>query len=325
MVLPTFSFATTAEEVAAALADEIKGKNVLVTGTSMNGIGFETARAIARHANLVIMTGHNQERLKRARDAIKTELPSANIRPLILDLSSLAAVRTAAAEVNAYQEPLHVVIHNAAATVGPFKLTADNLESQVATDHIGPFLLTKLLAAKILGATTVDYTPRVVFVSSVGHSSGTGVNFNTLGRPDPALYEPMEAYYQAKAANVLSARELSRRSNGRINAYSLHPGAIYTNIMQSNEAQDMLRGRGILNADGSLNTDKVPFKTIPQGAATTVVAAFDPRLNDVPDAYLLDGVVANEKIAPHSADPANAERLWTLTEEIIGERFVFDV
>ncbi|KAJ7451893.1 hypothetical protein FB451DRAFT_1524441 [Mycena latifolia] len=303
MALPTFSFATTAEEVATALADEIKGKNVVVTGTSMNGIGFETARAIARHANLVIMTGHNQERLKRARDAIKIELPSANIRLLILDLSSLAAVRTAAAEVTAYHEPLHVVIHNAAAAVGPFKLTADNLESQVATDHIGPFLLTKLLAAKILAATTADYTPRIVFVASSGHSSGTGVNFNTLGRPDPALYEPMEAYHQAKAANVLSARELSRRSNGSINAYSLHPGVIYTNIMQTNEAKVILWGIGILNADGSLNTDKVPFKTIPQGAATTVVAAFDPRLNDVPGAYLCDGNVANEKIAPHSTDP----------------------
>ncbi|KAJ7431781.1 hypothetical protein FB451DRAFT_1318746, partial [Mycena latifolia] len=266
MVLPTFSFTTTAEEVATALANEIKGKNVLITGTSINGLGFETARALAKHANLVIITGHNEERLKRARDAIKAELPAANIRPLVLDLSSLAAVRIAAAEVNAYPEPLHVVIHNAAATVGPFKLTADNLESQVATDHIGPFLLTKLLAAKILAANTVDYTPRVVFVSSIGHSSGTGVSFNTLGRPDPALYEPMDAYSQAKAANVLSARELSRRSSGRIKAYSLDP--VYTNIMQSPEAEAFLKNIGVLNTEGRPNTEKIPFKTIPQGAAT---------------------------------------------------------
>ncbi|KAJ7446954.1 hypothetical protein FB451DRAFT_1290907, partial [Mycena latifolia] len=303
MVLPTFSFTTTAEEVAAAFADEIKGKNVLVTGTSMNGIGFETARAIARHANLVIMTGHNQERLKRARDAITAELPSANICPLIVDLSSLAAVRTAAAEVNAYPEPLHVVIHNAAAAVGPFKLTADNLESQVATDHIGPFLLTKLLAAKILATTTVDYTPRVVFVSSNGHSFGAGVNFDTLGRPDPALYEPMGAYCQAKAANVLSARELTRRSSGRIKAYSLDPGAVYTNIMQTPDAVASLKKLGALDAEGKPNTEKVPFKTIPQGAATTVVAAFDPRLNDVPGVYLSDCIVAEEQVAPHCTDP----------------------
>jgi NAD(P)-dependent dehydrogenase (short-subunit alcohol dehydrogenase family) len=106
---------------------------VLVTGTSPNGIGFETARVIAKHANLVIITGYNLERygiyfsitrapnprninaepavctrLKLSEDAIKREVPTANIRPLVLDLSSLAAVRTTAAEINAYPEVLHV-------------------------------------------------------------------------------------------------------------------------------------------------------------------------------------------------------------------------
>jgi NAD(P)-dependent dehydrogenase (short-subunit alcohol dehydrogenase family) len=100
---------------------------VLITGTSLNGIGFETARVLAKHANLVIITGHNSDRLKLssnlrfngihevvnarlklAEETIKKELPSANIRPLILDLSSLSSVRKAAAEVNALPEPLHV-------------------------------------------------------------------------------------------------------------------------------------------------------------------------------------------------------------------------
>ncbi|KAJ7465006.1 hypothetical protein FB451DRAFT_1488007 [Mycena latifolia] len=324
MSLPTFSFATTADEVVTALADQIKGKNVLVTGTSLNGIGFETARALAKHANLVIITGHNSERLKLAEDAIKAEQPLSNIRPLIVDLSSLEAVRKAAAEVNAYSEPLHVVIHNAAATIGVFKLTMDKLESQMATDHIGPFLFTKLLAAKILAAGTADYTPRVVFVSSVGHGFGTGVNFSTIGSPDPAGYEPMEAYYQAKSANVLCAIELSKRSNGRINSYSLDPGAIYTNIMHgSKESVAGLQKLGVLDPDGRPSNEKFSFKTIPQGAATTLVAAFDPRLNDKPGTYLSDCREANDEIAPHSSDPANAEKLWTLTEKIIGEPFAF--
>ncbi|KAJ7465009.1 hypothetical protein FB451DRAFT_1561445 [Mycena latifolia] len=323
MSLPTFSFATTADEVAAALVDEIKGKNVLVTGTSLNGIGFEAARALAKHANLVIITGHNSERLKLAEDAIKAEQPSSNIRPLIVDLSSLDAVRKAAAEVNAYPEPLHVVIHNAAATVGVFKLTMDNLESQMATDYIGPFLFTKLLAAKILAAGTADYTPRVVFVSSIGHSVGTGVNFSTIGSPDPAGYKPMEAYYQAKSANILCAIELSKRSNGRINSYSLEPGAIYTNLMYgSKESVAGLQKLGVLDSDGRPSNEKFSFKTIPQGAAT-LVAAFDPRLKDKPGTYLSDCREANDGIASHSSDPANAEKLWTLTEKIIGERFAF--
>ncbi|KAJ7904830.1 hypothetical protein B0H13DRAFT_1881619 [Mycena leptocephala] len=246
MSRPTFTFSTTAEEAATVLTDEIQGKNVLITGTSLNGIGFETVRALAKHANLIVITGHNPDRrrLKIAEDTIRKELPSANLRPLILDLSSLAAVRKAAAEVNTYPEPLHVLIHNAAATIGSFKLTADNLESQMATNHIGPFLLTKLLAPKILAARTTHYTPRVIFVSALGHAFCDGVNFKTMEHPDPESYEPMNGYFQSKSANVLSAIELSKRSKGQINAYSLHPGIIFTNIMQKEDAVTGLQKMG---------------------------------------------------------------------------------
>ncbi|KAJ7142309.1 hypothetical protein C8R44DRAFT_923836 [Mycena epipterygia] len=268
MSLPTFSFSTTADEVATTFAAEIQGKN----GTSLGGIGFEAARVIAKYANLVIITGYNFERL-------------------VLDLSSLAAVRKAAAEVNAYPEPIHVLINNAAASFGEFKLTVDKLENQMATDHIGPFLFTKLIAPKILATGTASYVPRVVFVASIGHSFGTGVNFDTIAHPDSANYTDTDAYSQAKSANVLTAIEISKRSKGRINGYSLHPG--------------------------------VEWKTLPQGAATTVTAAFDTRLNDKPGAYLFDCNEATKDIAPHSSDPVNAAKLWTITEEIIGEKFTF--
>ncbi|KAJ6584412.1 hypothetical protein B0H19DRAFT_1104940 [Mycena capillaripes] len=324
MSQPTFSSTTTAEEVATAFAGELRGKNILITGTSLNGIGFETARVLAKHANLVVITGHNSDRLKLAEDAIKKELPSANIRPLILDLSSLAAVRKAAAEVNAYPEPLHVIIHNAAATIGPFKLTVDNLERQMATNHIGPFLLTKLLTPKILAACTAHYTPRVIFVSALGHTFCTGLNFDTLKRPNPENYEPLDAYFQTKVANVLSGIELSKRSKGQINAYSLHPGVIYTGIMQKEETVPELQKRGLLNAEGLPNfSEKYPWKTLPQGAATTMVAALDPSLNGKPGAYLSDCIVANQDVAAHSSDPVNAEKLWNVTEMIIGETFLF--
>ncbi|KAJ7921110.1 hypothetical protein B0H13DRAFT_2267976 [Mycena leptocephala] len=325
MSLPTFSFSTTADEVATVFADEIRGKNVLVTGTSPNGIGFETARVIAKHANLVIITGYNLERLKLSEDAIKRDVPSANIRPLVLDLSSLAAVRKAAAEINAYPEVLHVLIHNASAPFGPFKLTVDKLENQMATDHIGPFLLTKLIAPKLLaaGAATPSYVPRVVFVSSNSHAFNDGINFATFAHPEAASYQSFDAYFQAKSANVLMARELSRRSGGRIRAYSLHPGTTYTNIHQKEDTIRELQAAGILGADGQPSTEKMKWKTIPQGAATTAAAAFDTRLNDIPGAYLSDSTEANNEVAAHSSDPVNAERLWTVTEEIIGEKFVF--
>ncbi|KAJ6595152.1 hypothetical protein DFH09DRAFT_1413084 [Mycena vulgaris] len=321
---PAFSFATTADEVATAFAEEIRGKNVLITGTSLNGIGYETARVIAKHANLVIITGYNAERLKLSETAIKEDVPGANIRLLTLDLSSLAAIRTAAEEVKSYSEPLHVLVHNAAATIGPFKLTVDNLESQIATDHVGPFLFTKLLTPKLLAAATAHYTPRVVFVASLAYSFGNGVNFDAVEHPSGEKYSSgADAYFQAKSANILTASELSRRAKGKLSAYSLHPGVIFTNINQKEESIPEMQALGILGPDGLPNNEKFEWKTIQQGAATTVAAAFDPRISDQAGAYLDNSTVASETVVPHTSDPANAERLWTLTEKIIGETFTF--
>ncbi|KAJ7722504.1 hypothetical protein B0H16DRAFT_1896115 [Mycena metata] len=316
-----FTAATTAEEVASVFQEQIRGKNVLITGTSINGIGFETARAIAKYANLVIITGYNTERLKLSEEAIKKEIPGANVRPLILDLTSLAAIRKAAAEVNAYPEPLHVLINNAASGGGKYKLTVDNLEDQMATDHIGPFLLTKLLVPKLVAAGTTGYTPRVVYVASDAHKFGQGIDLDTVARGDPENFGAFPRYFEAKSANILSAIELSKRSQGRINGYSLHPGAIFTNIQQKEETKADFVQFGFLNPDGSPNTDKFPWKTIPQGAATTIAAAFNPELDATPGAYLVDCVEANAERAPHSSDAGTAAKLWTITEGIIGEEF----
>ncbi|KAJ7153979.1 hypothetical protein C8R43DRAFT_443910 [Mycena crocata] len=321
--VPAFSFSTTADEVATAFSQQIKGKNVLITGTSLNGIGFETARVIAKHANLVIITGYNDERLKLSEQAIKTEVPAANIRRLALDLSSLSGVRKAATEVNAYSEPVHVLIHNAAATIGPFKVTVDNLESQFATDHVGPFLLTKLLTPKLLASATAEYTPRVVFVASKAHAFGNGVDFDSIEHPNAEGYNSGTAYFSAKSANILTASELSRRSKGALNAYSLHPGIIFTNINQNEEAIPGMQALGILGPDGKPNEEKFQWKTIPQGAATTVAAAFDPLISNQPGSYLDDSAIANDSVAAHSSDSANAQKLWALTEKIIGEKFTF--
>ncbi|KAJ7140145.1 short-chain dehydrogenase [Mycena filopes] len=321
--LPAFSFASTAEEVATALADNIRGKNVLITGTSLNGLGFETARVSAKYVNLIIITGYNDERLKLSEAAIKKEVPHANIRRLVLNLSSLASVRKAAQVINASPEPLHVVINNAASAWVDFTLTEDGLETQFATAHVGPFLFTKLLAPKLLAARTPTYTPRVVFVASSGHTSGKGVDFDDIAAPDEAKYDKANAYFQAKSANILTAIELSKRSKGAINAYSLHPGVVHTEAQQKEDSIPTLVALGVLHPDRTPNTD-YPWKSLHQGAATVVTAAFDPRINDKPGAYLSDSAVANEEIAPHSSDPANAERLWNVTEKIIGERFTFE-
>ncbi|KAJ7449235.1 hypothetical protein FB451DRAFT_1531562 [Mycena latifolia] len=322
--MPTFGFSTTSDEVATAFADEIKGKNVLVTGTSLNGLGFEAARVIAKYAALVVITGYNAERLKLSEDALKEEIPAANIRPLVLDLSSLASVRAAAAEVNAYAENIDVLIHNAASHVCAFKLTVDGFEHQMATDHLGPFLFTALIFPKLLAAQHAGWTPRVVYVSSGAHAWCDGVDFDAMERPSAVGYTGMRAYAQAKSANTLTASELARRGRGRVNAYSLRPGAIATNFVQSGEAQKELLAAGVITEDGkpNLSNTKLMWKTLPQGAATLVVAAFDSSLNDKPGCYLSDCVEENKLVQPHSADPVAAEKLWTLSERLVGAKFL---
>jgi NAD(P)-dependent dehydrogenase (short-subunit alcohol dehydrogenase family) len=136
----------------------------------------------------------------------------------------------------------------------------DGLENQFATDHVGPFLFTKLLAPKLLAAATASYTPRVIFVASAAHAVGGGMDFDVLAKPDEAKYQISDAYFQAKSANILTAIELSRRSKGVINAYSLHPGGtpyiadcggadvqfavIFTNMTQKKESTAELQALG---------------------------------------------------------------------------------
>nr|GAT53655.1 short-chain dehydrogenase/reductase family protein [Mycena chlorophos] len=308
----------TAQEIATARAENIKGKNVLITGTSLNGIGFEVARVIVKHANLVIIAGHNDERLKLSEEAIKKETPSANIRRLILDISSLAAVRKAAAEVNTYPEPLDVLIHNAAAGLLPFRRTVDGYESQIATSHIGPFLFTKLLASKLLAS---RLTPRMIYTSSSLHADG--VNLDLLKTPDETTYTTMGAYGEAKAALILTAIAISRLSRGKILGFSLHPGIINTNINNHPDALPLLKSHGVMTEDGQPNTKDFQWKTLGQGAATTIAAAFDPSIESTPGVYLDDCKVANDHVLPRTSDPAVAERLWIATEEIVGEKFEF--
>ncbi|KAF7302606.1 Short-chain dehydrogenase/reductase family protein [Mycena chlorophos] len=321
MSTPAFTAKTTAKEVADAFAEQIKGKTVLITGTSLKGLGFTTAQAFAKNAGLVIITGRSLPKLKETEAALKAEYPSANIRPLVLDLASRASVRKAAAEVNAYPEPLHILIHNAATIIGPFALNEDKLESQFSSDHVSPFLLTKLLAPKLLASTTTAFAPRVIFVSSLAHTFAS-IDWETAAKPDASKYSAINAYAQAKVANVLAAKELTRRSKGKIQSFSLHPGTIATGEAPENVAT--LKEIGIYTPEGKPNLEAAQWKTREEGSATTIAAAVDPSLEGKGGAYLVDSVLADDQVSAFGADPANARKLWDLTEELLGEKFTFN-
>jgi NAD(P)-dependent dehydrogenase (short-subunit alcohol dehydrogenase family) len=204
-----FGATTEAEEVATYFENEIKGKTVLITGATWGGLGAEAARVIAKHhAALVIVAGRKQESLDDTIQKIKAENSSANLRSLILDLSSLESVRSAAAEVNTYSESIDVLIYNAGIMGGPHYTTKDGLEGQFGTNHIGPFLFTNLILPKILASKTG--ASRIVNVTSIAHII-TPVIFEDPLFDNGKTYNKWWAYGQSKTANILFARELSNR------------------------------------------------------------------------------------------------------------------
>lgn len=162
---------TSIHELVSDYAQIIKGKTILTTGVTPNSLGHIFASAVAAASPaLLILAGRNPAKLQHTAAAIAVVHPGAQTRNLIVDLCSLASVRKAAEEVNAWADvpSVDVVVNNAGVMAVDFALTPDGFETQFAASHIGHFLLTNLIMDKILASES----PRVVNVSSDGHRLG---------------------------------------------------------------------------------------------------------------------------------------------------------
>jgi len=309
-----FGFSTTAEEVATVLASEIKDKNVLITGISPKSLGAETARVIAKFngAGIVILAGRSRANLEQTEKDIKSETPGANLRLLILDLDSFAAVRKAADEVLAYPEPLHVLINNAGVMAIDYRKTVDGHEAQFGVNHLAHFLFTSRIFPKLR-----EYNPRIVNVSSWGHRFGP-VRFDDPGFSNGEKYDRWEAYGQSKTANILFSRELARRG---VTSFSLHPGSIETNLAAAVPIEALIK-LGVYNEKREpLNSERFPRKTLGEGTSTHIVAAFDPAIIPHSGSFLEDANVREDRVVPHATDMESARRLWELSEHLVGETF----
>ncbi|KAG2175311.1 hypothetical protein INT44_007799 [Umbelopsis vinacea] len=314
-----FNSKTEAEEVAAYFGNEIKGKTVLITGCTFGGLGFEAARVVSKnHAGLVILAGRKQESLDDAIEKIKAETPSANLRSLLIDLASLESVKHAAAEVNAYSEPIDVLINNAAIMASPYYTTKDGLEAQIGTNHIGPFLFTNLILPKVLASKTG--APRIVNVSSMGHVFSP-IRFDDPFFDNGKAYAKWLAYGQSKTANMLFSRELAKRYKSQgLTAFSLHPGVIFTNLARDVDMAEF--SVPIKDYEGNDHgVSDTEFKSVGAGTATHIVAAFDPTIVSESGSYLSDCQIAMDQAKPYAKDDTEAAKLWALSEETVGQKF----
>lgn len=304
-------FDTTAIEVVEGV--RLDGRTMLVTGAS-TGLGLETARVLAGAGARVVLTVRTEEKAISAQAAIREYAPDALLEVGILDLASFESVRDFSREFLAGHECLDVLINNAGVSLTPLKRTIEGFELQFATNHLGPFLLTALLTPALRAAAP----SRVVNVSSYAH------RFSDIHWDDPNYhsrpYNTLEAYGQSKTAVILFTRELDRRLRADgVRSYAVHPGRIATEIFRYVTDEELLIARKkFVDADAS---PAEAFKSIESGAATTVWAAVAPELTDKGGAYLSDCEVS-DKDASYTRDPRAAERLWALSEELVGETFV---
>jgi NAD(P)-dependent dehydrogenase (short-subunit alcohol dehydrogenase family) len=297
-----FGFESTALEVVEGI--DLTGKHAIVTGGA-SGIGVETARALAAAGAEVTLAVRDIT----AGERVATEVGATAVR--YLDLANLESVE---AFVRAWDGPLHILVNNAGVmAIQDLQLSPDGYELQFATNHLGHFAL-----ASGLHRGLASEGARIVSVSSSGHLRSP-VIFDDLNFAFRE-YEPFAAYGQSKTANVLFAVGATARwAADGITANALMPGGIATALQRHVEP-------GYIEQAVAAG---YRLKTPEQGAATSVLVATSPELEGIGGRYFEDcaeaPVVERRSpermaggVAPYALDADNAERLWELSERVLG-------
>ncbi|MBU2588441.1 MAG: SDR family NAD(P)-dependent oxidoreductase [Alphaproteobacteria bacterium] len=318
--MSTFGHSTTTDDV---LADrDLTGQTVFITGAN-SGLGQETARAMAARGAAVVMAGRDSAKLDEAVAAIRADVPDAALETIICDLGNLASIRACGAEARARFAKIDLLINNAGVMACPLAHTADGFEMQFGTNHLGHFALTAELLPLIEAGSGTKGSGRIVNLSSRGH------HFAPVDLDDPNFteraYDPWQSYGHSKTANILFTVGLEARYGAKgIHAYAVHPGGIRTNLgRHMTEEMTAALIERVTKSDSGF-----AWKTIPQGAATSCWAATAPELEGTGGVYCEDCHVApvdNESSAggvrSYALDPAAAERLWTLSEQLTGAHY----
>jgi NAD(P)-dependent dehydrogenase (short-subunit alcohol dehydrogenase family) len=321
-----FGATSTTEDVLSGV--NLHGKRILVTGVSA-GLGVETARSLAAHGGHVVGAARDLTKAEAATTQVRKEAAAGggSLELIALDLASLRSVRGCADELLAKGEPFDVVVANAGVMATPLGHTTDGFETQFGTNHLGHFAFVNRIAPLIRAG------GRLINLSSSGH------RFSNVDLRDPNFertpYDPFVAYGRSKTANILFAVAFDQRHRARgVRAAAVHPGGIKTELgrhidpSQIQKLVDQMNQQ--LSAEG-----KAPFqwKTIPQGAATSVWAGVVAPADEIGGRYCENCHVGNivpdhvtisaisEGVRGYALDPNTAESLWKKSEELVGESF----
>ena len=293
----------------------LAGKTAVVTGASA-GLGVETCRALASVGARVVMLARDEAKLAAALATLQASLPDAVFETAIVDLADFDSIRAAAPALLEQCPSIDLLINNAGVMACPLMRTAQGHEMQFGTNHLGHFLLTALLAPSLVASGSA----RVVNLSSAGHKFA---NFNA---DDPDYrerdYDKWQAYGESKTANALFSVGLDARLRERgVRAFAVHPGVIMTELSRHMDESDFE-----LLSSRSPGDEPLTFKSVEQGAATSVWAATAADLAGKGGIYLENCQIAepavqggSSGVESYAVDEAAAERLWALSESLVGQ------
>jgi NAD(P)-dependent dehydrogenase (short-subunit alcohol dehydrogenase family) len=316
----TFGATSTTDDVLEGV--NLRGKRVLVTGVSA-GLGVETARALVSHGAEVVGAARDLSKAKAATAGVRAGPNGGGLELVELDLASLDSVRVCANALVDAGKPLDLVIANAGVMACPFGKTADGFETQFGTNHLGHFVLVNRIASLMKPGS------RLVNLSSAGH------RYSDVDLDDPNFertpYDPWTSYGRSKTANILFAVEFDRRHKADgVRATAVHPGGIQTELSRhiGDEGMKQLIER-VNVATRAAGEPDFKFKTIPQGAATSVWAGAVATADEVGGRYCEDCHVAaiepdaakRAGVKPYALNPETAKALWAKSEEMVGEQF----
>jgi NAD(P)-dependent dehydrogenase (short-subunit alcohol dehydrogenase family) len=292
---------------------DLTGRRVLVTGVT-SGIGEQTALELARHGAEVVLAARSESRLDRTEADILAVVPTAVLHRTIIDLADLSSVRRAAAEVSRIG-PLDVLVNNAGVMAPPFSQTVDGFELQLATNHLGPFLLTGLLLPQLVASGR----GRVVTVSSQAHRFTRRAPLDDP-RVHHGRYSRWGAYSRSKLAGLLFTFELDRRLREHglpVTAVACHPGYSATELM--GKGRSGRRGQ-VLQAVFTLVGQPSSMGALPTLMAATAELPGSTYVGpgNVLQMRGLPGVVKPRRLA---LDREAQRRLWELSEAATGLRY----
>ena len=293
---------------------DLTATRAVVTGAN-SGIGYVTARELARHGARVVLAGRTTAKIEAARDRIVSEAPGARVDVAVLDLASLASV---AAFADGWDGPLDLLVNNAGVMAPPRRrVTEDGFELQMGTNHLGHFALTGRLLPALLAAPH----PRVVTVSSVAHKIGR-IDVDDL--QSVAGYTPQSSYGNSKLANLMFALELERRSvaaGAALVSTAAHPGLAATGLITN---PDGLGSNRLMRLIAPAN--RLISQSPAAGALPTLYAATEAEPGSYTGPRHLRewrGAPGPAQISDRAADPAIAASLWDVSSQLTGVQYVW--